>query len=73
MKELLLSFGFKVKSSCSCGGTINITLKRSLTGESLVCKIKPNRGIWNLTRNGVLLGKGTARELNQKLKDYAII
>ncbi len=69
MKELLLSLGFKMFSSCSCGGTYEEKYKK---GVYLV-EIKPNRKVWSLKISGVFTIKGTAENMQEKLQEYAAI
>lgn len=61
MKELLITAGYKMISSCSCGGTY-VEKYKKLTK---VFEIKPNRKVWSLKVNGVFQSKGTADNMNE--------
>ena len=54
MKELLISLGFKLKSSCSCGGTYNETYKKQTTKGMISVTIKPSRLTWQLKIDKVI-------------------
>ena len=73
MKELLISLGFKLKSSCSCSGTYNETYKKQTTKGMISVIIKPSRLTWQLRIENVYQTKGNSQELEQKLKDYELI
>jgi hypothetical protein len=69
MKELLISLGFKMFSSCSCGGTYAEKYKKS----GIVIEIKPKRNVWSMKINGTFTGKGTADNFTEKLTQHGII
>jgi hypothetical protein len=69
MKELLISLGYKLHSSCSCSGTYAERYKKGIYHV----EIKPNRKVWSLKISGVFATKGTAENLQEKLQEYGVI
>ena len=71
MKEILISNGFKMVSSCSCAGTYAEKYKKTTPKGEFIIEIKPNKKTWSLKKNGVYQLKGTSDNLTEKL--YEVI
>ncbi len=73
MRELIESKGFKLKSSCSCGGTFRQTFKSNsakYTGVEII--LFPNRKGFEIRKHYKRIVKGKDVELEKILKENGL-